>query len=567
MRLAQTIVPLAQTETGRTPQNFITEGRSAALTPFRLRSHPTLRKAMWITLSLVILFALALAIIAARIEPIVRQRAIAALESRFDSRVDLATLRVSLIGHIVVRGEGLELRHHGRTDVPPLIQVRQFSATLNWAGLFGKPFRVRQVHLYGLAIHIPPKDHRPAEQAPKSKKKPDIPLLVDELISDGAELDLLPGDPSKEPHVFLIHHLLMHSVGLGHSAPFESQLTNAIPPGEIQVKGNFGPWQIEDPGATPLSAVYRFDHADLSVFHGISGILASTGKFGGVLNDIDVRGTTTTPDFTVTVAGHPVQLTTDFSATVDGINGNTLLHPVIAHFRHSTLVCNGRVVKVNGRKGREVVLDVTADQARIEDLMQFAVKSSQPLMTGNVRLKTKFDLPPGPGDITDRLQLDGVFGIGGAQFASPEIQSKLESLSRHGQGKPEDKDAGSAVSNLKGDFVLRDGQLTFQDLNFSVTGAAVELAGTYGLKSEELDFHGTLHLQAKLSQLTTGMKSFLLKPFDSFFRKGNETVLPIRITGTRDQPSFGLDFHHKAEPNESKNSKGSPAKTPKTGQP
>ncbi len=54
-------------------------------------------------------------------------------------------------------------------------------------------------------------------------------------------------------------------------------------------------------------------------------------------------------------------------------------------------------------------------------------------------------------------------------------------------------------------------------------------------------------LQAKLSQVTTGIKSFLLKPFNSFFRKNGVTVLPIKVTGTRDQPSFGLDFHQKKE--------------------
>jgi len=78
-----------------------------------------------------------------------------------------------------------------------------------------------------------------------------------------------------------------------------------------------------------------------------------------------------------------------------------------------------------------------------------------------------------------------------------------------------------------------------------VTGAAVELAGTYGLKTEQLDFHGKLHLDAKLSQITTGVKSFLLKPFDPFFRKNGETVIPIKVTGSKDKPSFGLDFHHK----------------------
>jgi hypothetical protein len=512
---------------------------------------------LWVVAGLAAFLGAAFAIISARIEPIVRERAVAALASRFDSEVSLSSLRVSLIGRIYVHGEGLTLRHHGRTDVPPLIEIHQFSASLNWTGLFGKPFHVQQVHLQGLVIHVPPKNKNATTPQPPSRKKPDIPLLVDDLTADDSELELIPGNPEKEPHVFLIHHLVMHSVGLGHSAPFESQLTNAVPPGEIEVKGSFGPWQGEDPGETPLSADYRFEQANLGVFHGISGMLSSTGSFGGVLENIAVHGTTTTPDFTVTVAGHPVELTTDFSATVDGTNGNTLLHPVIARFLHSTLVCDGGVVKVKGQRGRDIVLDVTSDHARLEDLMKFAVKAAQSPMTGDVRLKTKFDLPPGPGDVTDRLRLEGTFGIGGAEFASATIQSKLESLSRRGQGKPQDLDVGSAVSNLQGTFALRDGQLTFKHLTFRVTGAAVELAGTYGIKTEELDFHGTLHLQAPLSEITTGVKSFLLKPFDPFFRKNGETVLPIRITGRRDQPSFGLDFHHKPEADQSRQNKSS----------
>jgi AsmA-like C-terminal region len=528
------------------------------MSAFRLKFHPKLRRALWIFFGITVLVGITLAVIAARIEPIIRERAAAALASRFDSEVTIPSLRVSLIGHIYVRGQGLTLRHHGRTDVPPLIEIRQFSASLNWSGLFGKPFHVQQVRLLGLVIHVPPKNKNGSAPEPRPRKEPDIPLLVDDLTADDSELDLIPGNPEKEPHVFRIHHLVMHSVGLGHSAPFESQLTNAVPPGEIDVKGHFGPWQGEDPGETPLAADYRFDHADLGVFHGISGILSSSGSFGGVLENIAVEGTTTTPDFTITVAGHPLQLTTDFTATVDGTNGDTLLHPVIARFLHSTLICDGGVVKSKDRPGREIVLDVTSDHARIEDLMQFAVKTQSP-MTGDVRLKTKLDLPPGHGDITDRLRLEGTFGIGGAQFASADVQSKLESLSRRGQGKPQDLDVGSAISNLQGAFVLRDGQLTFEHLTFSVTGATVDLAGTYGLKTEEMDFHGKLHLQAPLSEITTGVKSFLLKPFDPFFRKNGETVLPIRITGRRDQPSFGLDFHHKSEHDESRQNKSGPA--------
>jgi hypothetical protein len=59
---------------------------------------------------------------------------------------------------------------------------------------------------------------------------------------------------------------------------------------------------------------------------------------------------------------------------------------------------------------------------------------------------------------------------------------------------------------------------------------------------QSLDFHGTARLEAKLSQTTTGFKSLLLKTVDRLFEKKNAgAVIPIRIQGTPDKPSFGLD--------------------------
>ena len=149
--------------------------------------------------------------------------------------------------------------------------------------------------------------------------------------------------------------------------------------------------------------------------------------------------------------------------------------------------------------------------------------------------------------------MNGEFGLGNAIFTSPEIREKIRALSRRGQGKPQDKDAGSAVSQLKGRFILRDTVITFPGLSFEVEGAAVRLTGTYALKNEELDFHGQLLLDAKLSQATTGFKSILLKAVDPFFRKEGKTVLPIKITGTRDKPSFGLELGHKSRQEEARN--------------
>ena len=505
---------------------------------------PAWRIVLWVTASVLLLLGIGMYFMATHLKPIVRSRALDMLRSRFDSEAEIGELDVSLLHGIAVSGKALAVRHHGRTDVPPLLEIAEFSGDMGWLSLVKKPWHIRRIELRGLTIHIPPKDERQIET---KKKRRDIPVIVDELVSDDAELDLIPKDPNKATHQFLIHRLVMRSVGLGHSAPFSATLKNAVPPGEITTAGHFGPWQMLDPGQTPLSATYTFKEADLGVFRGIAGILSSEGKFGGVLEDIDVHGQTTVPDFRLSTAGHPMKLTTDFDATVDGTKGDTLLHPVIAQFLNTTLVCNGGVVRSSKGKGKEIVLDVTTDQARVEDLLRLAVKSDHPFMTGAVRLSTKFDLPPGKAEIVDRLRLDGKFGIGAAQFTSEKIREKLEHLSRRGLGKPEDQDAGSAVSELKGQFLLNNGEITFRNLSFGVTGATVELAGTYGLRSEKLNFHGTLRLKAKLSQTTTGFKSFFLKAFDPFFRKNGMTVLPIKVTGTREQPSFGLDFGHKKE--------------------
>ena len=108
------------------------------------------------------------------------------------------------------------------------------------------------------------------------------------------------------------------------------------------------------------------------------------------------------------------------------------------------------------------------------------------------------------------------------------MTAKIETLSRKAQGQPENKDAGSSVSQLKGNFVLDNGVIGFRGLTFAVTGAQVALDGKYGLDKEDLDFHGKLRMQAKISQTTTGVKSLVLKAVDPFFRKDGQTEVPIQ---------------------------------------
>lgn len=492
-----------------------------------------------ITAFVVVLIAIGIAALNKYFAPLLRKQAIAMLSDRFDSEVEIGDFHASLF-QLQVWGGGVVFRHHGRTDVPPLFTIDKFFGDVDITDLFGRKWRIRKVKLDGLIIHVPPRDQRQFGNA--RIKGHEIPAAVDELICDNAQLVLIPGKPGKDPHIFDIHHLIMKGVGLGRAASFQTTLTNPTPPGEIHAVGHFGPWQKDQPSTTPVNASYTFSNADLGVFKGISGILSSTGDFGGPLDELEVHGQTSIPDFEVTIGGHKMALTTNFDATVDGSNGDTLLHPVVAKFLNSTLTASGGIVKPETGKGKVIQLEVEAVAARLEDILALAVKSDKPPMTGMINLKTKFLLPPGKGDISDRLALDGQFAIDRGHFTETKVDEKIRALSRRAQGKLDDKGAGSDVTKLSGNFTLGDGIVRFRQLTFEVEGAKIDLHGTFVLTSETFNMHGKAHLQAKLSQMTTGVKSLVLKAVDPFFRKDGETQLPIKVTGTRDHPNFGLDL-------------------------
>jgi hypothetical protein len=87
------------------------------------------------------------------------------------------------------------------------------------------------------------------------------------------------------------------------------------------------------------------------------------------------------------------------------------------------------------------------------------------------------------------------------------------------------------------------GAITLPRLAFVIPGAQITLRGSYHVASGEIDMQGDAKLQATISQMTTGVKRIFLKPVDPLFRRdGAGAVLPIKIGGTRGDPSFKLDI-------------------------
>ena len=469
------------------------------------------------------------------------------LSLRFDSEIDPESLHVQIWPSMTVTGQGLAVHYHNRSDVPPLIRVQDFAFDVGVMGIIRPVTRIRSIVLNDMVITIPPRTNEGNKNpSPRALAGPMPRVVIDRIICNHTTIHFLSSKPGKDPLEFDVHNLLLNNVGARKPFEFLGNLTNAKPKGEIATTGKFGPWDVDQPGNTPVSGEYEFTDANLDPFPGIGGTLSSAGHYHGPLDNLAVDGKTDTPNFSIDPVGRGVPLHTDFSATVDGTEGDTFLHPVRAVLGQSVIIANGSVVLQRASHGHLITLDVDAPAAQLADILELAMKSDTPPLTGTIKLHTKLVIPPFKAKAIDKLLLDGDFEANAARFSSADIRKELTSLSRHALGEQDDPNAGSAVSDLKGHFHVEKAVATFTHLKFSVAGAAVLLEGSYKLHGGELDFHGHLQMRASLSDTMTGAKAVLLKPLDPFFKKGKSgTDLPITITGTRENPVFGVSIFHK----------------------
>jgi hypothetical protein len=486
-----------------------------------------------------------------RAAPILKGRVIETLSTRFNSRVELDGLDVSLVKGLEVSGNGLrifpedEVVAAGATG--PLIALGHFSFHANWTGLFANPMHVGTVHVSGMTISIPPKEMR--VQAPKGERHiGKIRIVVDQIVCDDSKLVIGTLKPDKEPLDFEMNRIVMRDVGPTKPWDYDATLVNATPKGDIHAKGTFGPWNNDSPGDSTVTGRYTFDYADLNTIKGIGGILSSVGEFTGQLNDIVVDGTTETPDFSLDTANHPMPLHTKFHAIVDGTNGDTYLQPVEARLDESDFTSSGSIINVKG-KGHIIDLDVTVPNGRIQDFLQLTVKTTPVVMTGRLATKMKLHIRPGNESVSKKIGLSGGFTLRQIHFTNPEVEDKVDMLSLRAQGDPKDAKPGAedVRSQMEGQFVMENGKLSFSKLNYALPGATVALTGEYSLDGDRFEFEGKMRTDAKVSQMVASKwKSILLKPVDPFFKKnGVGAEIPVKISGTKSAPKFGLDLHHK----------------------
>ena len=532
---------------------------------------------------LLVLLALAVAIAIAvrRAEPFLRARIVAALERRFHARVELDSFHMSFVKGIQAEGRGLRIWPPAQTKgvtMPadsgdPIIRLDEFRFHAPLQFKPAQPIHISVVELNGLEIRLPPKSHflhsTTAAQDATNNLAALVSFTVGKVECATAHLVLETSKPGKLPvEIDIAHFQLTGSNGgtLRATSPmdFAADLTNPKPVGNVHTTGQIGPWQVSDPGESPVQGAYTFDHADLSSFKGIAGILTSTGKYQGTLRNLTVDGDADTPDFRLTHFGNSLPLHTHFHAFVDATNGDTQLDPVDATLGHSHFTCTGQVVRVIDpdspadhptSKGHDIALNVKVDAGRIEDFLRLASHGPAQLLTGALSLKTTVHIPPGSDSVEQRLNLKGTFNLDQARFTSTKIQDGITQLSLRGQGLPKEiktTDPFTIHSAMVGNFQMANAIITLPSLTYSVPGADIELKGTYGVEGGALSFAGTAKLQATISKMVGGVLGVLLKPADRYFKKdGAGTEVPIKISGTREDPKFGIDFgrmRRKSEP-------------------
>ncbi len=449
------------------------------------------------------------------------------LRREFASDVRFQKMEISVFPRVHAVAYGVSI---GDDIAHPLIQASQADARCSWI-----PWHVHTVVLEGLLVRVPAAAHPPHATGTVR------PVLnVDEMLASSASVEL----PALR---FQLQNLRVRNFSPGSRADFAAILLNSEPRAEVQIAGQIGPWNAQDPGRTPIEGKYELARSDLATVRGLRGIISSQGRFNGVLLDANIAGDGQIDGLALSPSGHAETVRASFQAVLDGADGSVTADKMTGTLEQSPFVASGSVHDLQDDLRRQIAFQVSMTHGRLEDLLPLGVNSKVSPLTGPLSVQTKVEIPPGDQDLLSRLRLTASFSASGARFASWNLRDRLRSLSRKAEGQPNNDAAGSSISSMRGEVRLDHGVARFSSLAIELEGASAKLEGSYQLAGEQLDLHGDVWMEAKVSQTATGPKALLLKFADPFFKsKRGGSRVPIKITGTRSDPKFAVDIARKA---------------------
>jgi hypothetical protein len=492
------------------------------------------------------------AIVVAHQWPFTQTAIIQALQQQSGRTVQISSFREFYFPHPGCVAQGLTFRHNPEGTGPPLVAIQKLVIVGSYLGLLTD--HIAKIHAVGLHVTIPRRERTESQGGPPGKVGSlTTGLVIGQIVADGSEVDI-ERENGEKPLVFQIPKLTLNDLYDNRPLSFNATVQIPQPPAVVDVSGKFGPWQPGNAGQTSLSGSYDLRDMNLGVFGGVGGLLASKGKFAGILQHVEVQGTTDIPKFVVSRSGHPLALTTEFHAVVNGLNGDVAFDPVTAHFAKTTIVSVGTVAGTSQKEGlgKTLTMESYSADARVQDLVRLFIRESTSPMLGTIVFRAKVTIPPEDRPFLDKVRMQGDFGIAGGKYTNRETQKDVDVLSARAKGKADqvedidDKlgndsyDPGRVLSNVKGHVDLRNSVAHLSNVSFDVPGASALVNGDYKLKTEELNFKGQMRLDAELSKATTGVKSFLLKivqPLTSS-KKQKGSIVSLSVGGTYHNPTY-----------------------------
>jgi hypothetical protein len=472
------------------------------------------------------------------------------LENVFASKITIDHYHRIYFPHPGFVADGLTMRRNTAQDLPPIGTAEEMVVEGNWLDLLTLRSRIRLVEVKGLHVVIPPPGSRANHEDFPPGSAADFAgpdTMVEALHMREAMLEILRVDGGR--YSFPIHELTMHNLHSGQAAAYVVDMQNAQPTGRIKAHGSFGPITPSKLGGTPLSGDFVFSAANLGDIGELKGTLSAQGHFTGRLADIEATATEDTPNFAVS-GGAPVHVTGSVQASIDGMNGDVVLHTIEAKTGSTVVHAGGSVV--GSPKVAEIDMDV--EKGRAEDLLRPFVHE-RPAIVGVVWLKAHAKVAPGGKGVTflQRLTVDGALSIPAERMTDHAAEKSLTAFSARAQGAGDDKgEAGNpdtaavdVVSSLAGPVKIRNGVVSTERLTFQMPGASANLKGTYALHSGAVHLTGEMKMDADISHAATGFKSALLKPLAPFFKRKNAgAVVAIALTGTPGQYQVGQNVLH-----------------------
>jgi hypothetical protein len=465
----------------------------------------------WILIGFVLLLTTEAVLLGSK-WPFTRERLTVSLERATGSKLRAARFRMTFLPS---PGCVLDDAVFERDGAPaPLARMRQLSVRGSWAAVLMLQHHLAEMQPEDLRVSIPEKVPAPMRLHPPAKHE----TGVGEFVADGAVLDV-------RGMTFRFRRLRLHNLSRNSPIRLDADVAVPHPPGTVQASAVFGPWKGP---ASALSGSFTLKGADLSNYAQLEGILTGTGNFDGTLTALSVKGKTDLAGFRVRRKGPVTAVRAEYAATVNATTGGTRLEQADVQFLATRLAVSGSI-------GKTTTLNFLGRQSRVQDLIRVFASSNQPGMRGPISFRARVVLPADDRPFLRRVLLDGSFGIDDGQFKH-RTQDKINKLSSRARGQDDDVPPADIDTDVQGKVFMRDGVARFDKVRFRVPGAIADGSGTFNLITKRVDLRGTVATDATLSEAAGGgIKSFLLKPLNVFFRdkkKNAGAVVPVSITGT-----------------------------------